>query len=112
MHCTICSYSWCWTCGFGDNHCFHTVMFGGMFCQLFNLAFGFEIDLHWTIRFLIAILAIPLAPVIFFIAAAIAFFGVLIDKMDYCEDIYLLLCCIPWPRFCLFKIIYFLLWII
>lgn len=68
MYCTICNHSWCWTCGYSTNHWFHSILFGGMFCQILNtFSFGFECGgkLHWTIRFLLTLIAAACAPVIF-----------------------------------------------
>lgn len=68
VFCTICHHSWCWTCGFPEKHIFHSTMFNGLLCRLVNqFTFGFEHgkSLHWTIRFILTIIAFCLAPAIF-----------------------------------------------
>ncbi len=37
MTCTNCYYTWCWSCGYGENHLFHAVGdYGGFLCEMFN----------------------------------------------------------------------------
>jgi hypothetical protein len=107
MYCSICSYSWCWTCGFGERHFFHRAFFGGVICQLFNaFSFGFELPIHWSLRLIGSILAFFLGPVIFIIGSIISYFALLCEKMEYSE-MPLLFCISPPKSTCLLISVYF-----
>ena len=75
MYCSICNHSWCWTCGFGDRHCFHTILFGGVVCALINeINFAIPCKLHWTIRLVLGIIGFALAPAICLIGLLVGYF--------------------------------------
>ena len=108
MHCMVCSYSWCWTCGFKDDHWFHSVLFGGgALCELFNgFAFGFEFEVHWTIRFVLTILLICTAPALFILGAFVAYFGYLLEEIQN-GDCFVLFCIEP-PKN---NLLFYLVWV-
>ena len=69
MHCGVCGYSWCWTCGFESYNWFHTIQMKGFFCECVNgLAFGFGMEVHWVFRFILSILCITFMPLIGIVA--------------------------------------------
>lgn len=98
MNCAICGHSWCWTCGFPEKHWFHTVLFGGILCQLFNtFTFGFELKIHWIFRLIITVLAIGLGPAIFMIGVIIGFPVWIFDDWEY-KGLNAVLCCFKCPK--------------
>ena len=108
MNCPICLHDWCWTCGYPSDHLFHSYwFFGGVLCQLFNaVSFGFEMPIHWVFRFLLTILSIPLAPVIFLVGCAIAFFVFLCEEWRH-SCLTRLFCCIESDRLSCWKLCIF-----
>ena len=62
MDCKVCSHSWCWTCGLSNDHIYHKFT-GQVFCAILNnIAFGFELKCHWSVRMLVLFLFALIAP--------------------------------------------------
>lgn len=113
MNCLVCNYSWCWTCGFHRNHWLHKVAFGGVFCELFNaFSLGFALEKlgkfnHWTLRFLLTLLGVCLAPIIFIVITWFIFYK---EIWRYGRKSKKLFFCIPCPKeFCLYKLLWLVL---
>lgn len=95
MSCVVCRHSWCWTCGFGENHWFHKVLFGGGLCHALNIInFQLGARLHWTLKALLTLLAVCLAPLLTFVLLLVLLASEISEKVRYDSR----LCCLVKPR--------------
>jgi len=75
MHCSMCKYDWCWTCGFAKDSSIHKITGNGIPCKLINaFTFGFECKFcHWTLRLIVSTLVAVLLPALIYIACVVLF---------------------------------------
>lgn len=68
MECSLCEYSWCWTCGIRQDHWLHSISGDGQLCQIINfLVFGFDQTMSKCCRIFVTILLVIFFPVILYV---------------------------------------------
>lgn len=63
MHCSICTHSWCWSCGLQDDNWWHNLT-DDILCGVFNSYF--QLKIPFFVKVILALLAIPLSPLLAF----------------------------------------------
>ena len=63
MTCPICSYEWCWSCGFKYRSSHHKLV--QPICEMSNTLY--QINIHWFWKFWLVILLLITAPIAFFV---------------------------------------------